>query len=220
MDIVLSDVEARILGCLIEKEKTTPDYYPLTLKALTNACNQKSNRDPVVSYEETTVVRGLDSLQKQGLIEKIYKADSRVPKYRHISDEKLGLSRKKVTVICVLMLRGPQTAGEVRGRSERLYKFEGLNEVEDVLNELISSDEPLVVKLPRQAGRKERRYMHLLSGETKMQEFDVSVPEEAATQQVQAENERIEKLEHELSGLRKEFNELKDEFIHLKSQFE
>ena len=129
MDLVLSDVEVRVLGCLIEKETTTPDYSPLTLKALTNACNQKSNRGPVVSYEETTVVRGLDSLQKHGLIEKIYKADSRVPKYRHIFNEKLGLSREKVAVMCVLMLRGPQTAGEVRGRSERLYRFDGQNEV-------------------------------------------------------------------------------------------
>lgn len=219
MDIVLSDVEARILGCLIEKKITTPDYYPLTLKALTNACNQKSNRDPVVSYEETTVVRGLTSLQNKGLIEKIYKADSRVPKYRHIFNEKLGLSREKVAVMCVLMLRGPQTGGEVRGRSERLYKFNGLNEVEEVLNGLMSSEEPMVVKMPRQAGRKERRYMHLLSGAPEIKELDVSVPEEAATQQVRAENERIEKLEDEVSGLRKDFNELKNEFINLKSQF-
>lgn len=220
MDIVLNDVEARILGCLIEKERTTPDYYPLTLKALTSACNQKSNRDPVVSFEETTVVRGIESLQQKELAQKIYKADSRVPKYQHAFSERLGLSREKVAVICVLMLRGPQTAGEVRGRSERLYRFEGLNEVEDVLNELMSGEKPMVVKLPRQAGRKERRYMHLLSGEPEIKELDVSAPEEAATQQVRAENERIEKLEHELLELRREFNELKDKFDDLKSQFE
>ncbi len=220
MDILLSDVEVRILGCLIEKESTTPDYYPLTLNALTNACNQKSNRDPVVSYEDTTVVRGLDSLQSNGFIEKIYKADSRVPKYRHIFDEKLKLSREKVAVMCILMLRGPQTTGEVRGRSERINRFDNLNEVEDVLNDLMSSEGPMIVKLPRQAGRKERRYMHLLSGEPEIKELDLSAPEEVATRQVRAENERIEKLEDELSGLRKEFNELKEEFVNLKSQFE
>ena len=220
MDIVLTDVEVRILGCLIEKETTTPDYYPLTLKALTNACNQKSNREPVISYEETTVVRGLESLQQKELVQKIYKADSRVPKYQHVFSEKLGLSREKVAVMCVLMLRGPQTAGEVRGRSERLHRFEGLNEIEDVLNELMSGGEPMVVKLPRQAGRKERRCMHLLSGEPEIKEPELAVTEEAAIHQVRAENERIEKLEHELSCLRKEFNELKDEFTNLKSQFE
>ena len=220
MDIVLSNVEARILGCLIEKKITTPDYYPLTLKALTSACNQKSNRDPVVSFEETTVVRGLTSLQNKELIKKIYKADSRVPKYMHVFNEKLGLSREKVAVLCVLMLRGPQTGGEIRGRSERLYKFNGLNEVEDVLNELMSSEEPMIVKLPRQAGRKERRYMHLLSGEPEIKELDVSVPEEAAAQQVRAENERIQELENDLLELRKEFNELKEAFITLKAQFE
>jgi hypothetical protein len=220
MDIVLSDVEVRILGCLIEKERTTPDYYPLTLKALTSACNQKSNREPVVSYEETTVVRGLESLQQKEMVQKIYKADSRVPKYQHVFSEKLGLSSGKTAVICVLMLRGPQTAGEVRGRSERLYSFEGLSEVDAVLTELMSAVDPMVIKLPRQAGRKERRYVHLLSGAPEIQEVDLSAPEEAATKQVRAENERIEKLEHELSELRKEFDELKDEFNELRSQLE
>jgi uncharacterized protein YceH (UPF0502 family) len=218
--MVLSNTEVRILGCLIEKEMTTPDYYPLTLNALTNACNQKSNRNPVVSYEETSVVRGLESLQEKGLSEKIYKADSRVPKYRHLFKEKLKLSRSTVAVMCVLMLRGPQTIGEIRGRSERMHKFNDLNEVEEVLNELMNKEQPMVIRLPRQAGRKENRFMHLLSGEPDIQEPEISVPEETATKQVRAENERIAKLENELAALRREFDDLKKEFTDLKSQLE
>ena len=151
MDTVLSDVEVRILGCLIEKETTTPDYYPLTLNSLVNACNQKSNRSPVVSYEETSVVRGLDSLQDKGLSEKIYKADSRVPKYGHLFMKKLNLSRSEVAILCVLMLRGPQTTGEIRGRSERIHKFNDPGEVEKVLDELMNKEHPMTIKLPRQA---------------------------------------------------------------------
>ena len=150
MDMVLNDIEVRILGCLIEKEITTPDYYPLTLNSLLNACNQKSNRSPVVSYEETSVVRGLDSLQEKGLSEKIYKSDSRVPKYQHLFIRKFDLSRREVAVLCVLMLRGPQTTGEIRGRSDRMYKFDGLNEVEEVLNGLMDKEQPMLIMLPRQ----------------------------------------------------------------------
>ncbi len=220
MDTILSDVEARILGCLIEKETTTPDYYPLTLNSLVNACNQKSNRSPVVSYEETSVVRGLDSLQDKGLSEKIYKADSRVPKYGHLFMKKLNLSRSEVAVLCVLMLRGPQTTGEIRGRSERIHKFNDLGEVENVLDELMNKEHPMTIKLPRQAGRKESRYMHLLSGEPDITESPASLPEEPAARQVRSENERIAKLEDELENLRKEFETLKQEFNDLKSQFE
>jgi uncharacterized protein YceH (UPF0502 family) len=220
MDIVLNDTEVRILGCLIEKESATPDYYPLTLNSLVNACNQKSNRNPVVSYEETTVVRGLDSLQEKGLSEKIFKADSRVPKYRHLFMKKFNLSRREVAVLCVLMLRGPQTSGEVRGRSERIYKFDGLSEVEEVLSELVDNEQPMLIKMPRQIGRKEPRYMHLLSGKPEIKGSEKPVPEETATLQVRAENERIVKLENELAALRREFNNLKKEFSDLKSQFE
>lgn len=220
MDTILSDVEVRILGCLIEKETTTPDYYPLTLNSLVNACNQKSNRSPVVSYEETSVVRGLDSLQDKGLSEKIYKADSRVPKYGHLFMKKLNLSRGETAVLCVLMLRGPQTTGEIRGRSERIHKFNDLGEVEKILDELMNKEHPMTIKLPRQAGRKESRYMHLLSGEPDMTESPASLPEEPAARQVRSENERIIKLEDELENLRKEFETLKQEFNDLKSQFE
>jgi uncharacterized protein YceH (UPF0502 family) len=220
MDTVLSDVEVRILGCLIEKETTTPDYYPLTLNSLVNACNQKSNRSPVVSYEETSVVRGLDSLQDRELAEKIYKADSRVPKYQHSFTKRFSLARREVAVLSVLMLRGPQTAGEIRGRSERIYKFNDLKEVEETLDGLMNKEQPMIVKLPRQIGRKESRYMHLLSGDPEIIETEAPVIEEPATRQVRAENERISKLENELEALRKEFDTLKQEFNDLKSQFE
>lgn len=220
MDILLNETEVRILGCLIEKENTTPDYYPLTLNSLVSACNQKSNRSPVVSYDETTVVRGLDGLHEKGLSEKIFKADSRVPKYQHSFTKKFNLSRPEVSVLCVLMLRGPQTAGEIRGRSERMHKFGGLNEVEEVLIGLMEREQPMLIKLPRQAGRKESRYMHLLSGEPDVRESGTSFTDEPATLRVRAENERITVLENELSVLRKEFENLRQEFSALKSQFE
>ncbi|MBI4681631.1 MAG: DUF480 domain-containing protein [Nitrospirae bacterium] len=220
MDIILNETELRILGCLIEKEATTPDYYPLTLNALTNACNQKSNRNPVVSYEDTTVVRGLDSLREKGLSEKILKADSRVPKYQHSFQAKYNLTNREIAVLCELMLRGPQTAGEIRSRADRMYKFEGLPEVDEILNNLMEKEKPMVVKLPRQTGRKENRYMHLLSGEPEIRETEQIVSEEAATLRVRAENERIAILEDKLASLQKEFEKLKTEFIALKSQFE
>lgn len=220
MDTLLNDIEARILGSLIEKERTTPEYYPMTLNALTNACNQKSNRNPVVSFDETAIVRGLDGLQDKGLTEKLYKADSRVPKYRHLFDSKLELSRGEVAILCELMLRGPQTPGELRGRCERMYKFDGLREVEEALTGFMNREQPMVVKLPRQAGRKENRYMHLLSGEPEIQDTGPAVAEEAATVVVRGENKRIENLEEQLSALRLEFDAFKEEYNKFKSQFD
>ena len=220
MDILLNSIEARILGCMIEKQITTPDYYPLSLNALTNACNQKSNRDPVVSFDETVVVRGLDSLQDKGLSEKLYKSDSRVPKYQHNFDKSLNLSRREVAVLCELMLRGPQTLGELRSCCERMYEFENIHEIEEVLTGLKNRDNPMVTKLPRQPGRKESRHMHLLSGEPEIQETDTSVPEEGARQEVRAENERIARLEEELSRHIKDFDSFKKEYESFKSQFD
>jgi uncharacterized protein YceH (UPF0502 family) len=220
MDIVLSEIEVRIIGCLIEKEITTPDYYPLTLNALTNACNQKSNRNPVVNYEDTTVVRGLDALREKGLSEKLLKADSRVPKYKHSFQDKLSLANNAVAVLCELMLRGPQTVGELRSRAGRMYKFDSLDEVEETLLNLMGRDQPMVVKLPRQVGRKEPRFMHLLSGEPVIEETEHVAPKEEATLMVRAENERIVHLEYKLAELRTEFDDLKEEFKNLKSQFE
>lgn len=220
MNIILNDVEARVLGCLIEKEKTTPDYYPLTLNALTNACNQKSNRNPVLSFEETTVIRGLESLQQKGLTEKIIKADSRVPRYQHLFRTRLDVSPGEAAVLCELMLRGPQTTGEIRGRAGRMHTFRDIHEVEEILTGLTEREPPLVRKLPRQAGQKERRFAHLLSGEPEIPETVRSVSDEAATIQVKSDNQRIQKLEEELSLLRKEFDILKNEFTDLRSQFE
>jgi uncharacterized protein YceH (UPF0502 family) len=220
MEPVLNDIEVRILGCLIEKEFTTPDYYPLTLNALTNACNQKSNRNPVVSFEETTVVRGLDELNKKGLAEKILRSDSRVPKYRHIFTDKLDMRASQTAVLCVLMLRGPQTAGEIRGRAERMHRFADIAEVEEVLTGFMDGEEPMVIKLPRQTGLKERRYMHLLSGILRVNESEKRIPEEAATIKVRTENDRISKLEADYEKLRRNFDELKLAFNELKSQFD
>ncbi|MBC8412396.1 MAG: YceH family protein [Nitrospira sp.] len=220
MDKILNDIELRVLGCLVEKSITTPDYYPLTLNALVTACNQKSNREPVVSFDDEVVVRGLDSLQALGLTEKLYKADSRVPKYGHFFEKSFEFKAAEVAVMCVLILRGPQTAGEIRGRTERLYRFLDLEEVEDTLNRLISRESPMVIRLPRQAGRKEQRCMHLLAGEPDMEALQRELPEEAAAVRVRAENERISVLENELAMLRGELNQLKAEFIELRKEFE
>jgi uncharacterized protein YceH (UPF0502 family) len=220
MNILLNDVEIRVLGCLIEKEKTTPDYYPLTLNALTHACNQKSNRNPVVSFEETDVVRALESLKQEGLAEKIFKADSRVPKYQHLFGSRLEVAPREAALLCELMLRGPQTTGELRGRADRMYTFTDIHEVEEILTGLMEREPALVTKLPRQAGQKERRYAHLLSGKPEIRETEKSVPDEAASTQVRSENRRIQELEEELAALRKEFDALKNEFTDFKSQLE
>jgi uncharacterized protein YceH (UPF0502 family) len=220
MDIALDDVEVRVLGCLIEKELTTPDYYPMTLNAITNACNQKSNRDPVASYEETTVVQGLDGLRKRGLALIAQTDGGRVPKYRHFLVEKFGLVRKELAVLCELMLRGPQTVGEIRARGSRMYGFEDLEEADATMLELAERGEPWVVKLPRQAGRKECRYMHLLSGMPRIEENGRAVSTEAVGPDGQTDDERVARLEKELETLRCDFESLKRAFIELKSQLE
>jgi len=220
MEITLNEVESRVLGCLIEKEITTPDYYPLTLNALTNACNQKSNRNPVVSYDDITVVQGLDALSEKGLAKKVFAVGSRVQKYQHAFLDKFDLCRREVAVLCELMVRGPQTAGELRTHAGRMYEFKGLEEVDEVLQGLMEHEGPMVIKLPRQAGRKEQRYMHLFSGQPEIQETEkTTAPMEAAALQGKAENERIAKLEEELAMLRKEFDEMKQAFNDFKSQF-
>ena len=216
----LTPLQCRVIGALLEKEITTPDYYPMTLNALTNACNQKSNRNPVVAFEETTVVRGLDGLQEKGLTRKVHETGSRVPKYRHAFMEKFDLSDREVAVLCGLMLRGPQTAGEIRSRSERIYGFGRLEEVEETLQGLMGGEAPRVVKLPRQAGRKERRYMHLLSGAPELTEEDLALPPETATVQVRTDNEKITRLEAEVGELRREIDALKRVMDEFKAQFE
>ena len=212
MDIVLDDREVRILGSLIEKEMTTPEYYPLTLNALTNACNQKSNRNPVVFFDEASVTLGLDGLLAKGLARKTIVAGSRVAKYVHAFLDRFDLSRQEMAVLCELMVRGPQTAGELRARTERMAAFGDLEEVGKTLQGLIGYDPPLAATLPRQAGKKEIRYMHLLSGEVDTAP-DVQAPTTPAAE------ERIERLEEEIARLKGELETVKQAFAQFKSQF-
>ena len=193
----LNDTEVRVLGALIEKEITTPDYYPLSLNALVAACNQSSNRNPVVHFDEGTVARAADSLLEKKLVHLVDRGESRVTKYRHVLYEAMNLGRPAIAVMCVMMLRGPQTVGEIRTRSNRLYNFSSLEEVEITLNSLMSG--ALIVRLPRQSGQKEVRYAHLLSGEVSFTE-----PE--------AEPDRIGKLEKEVDDLKKQFEQFRKQF--------
>ncbi len=208
MEFTLHPVEARVLGSLIEKEITTPEYYPLSLNALVNACNQKSNRDPTVSYDEETVLQALELLRNKGLVTTITGAGSRVPKYSHRFSEKLNLGRREIAILCELMLRGPQTVGELRTRGERLHRFNDLTEVESLLDRMTE----FVVRLPRRPGEKESRYAHLLSG-------PVDAAPETAEEPVHRAD-RIGALEAEVDRLRGEFDQLKAQFAEFRRQFE
>jgi len=219
VDHILTSVEVRVLGSLIEKEITTPEYYPLTLNALVNACNQISNRDPVVSFDEMTVARALESLREKKLAWMVTGV-GRVPKYEHRFTEALQLAAQEVAVLCVLMLRGPQTVGEIRGRTTRLYEFKELEEVELTLQALLSAQPPLALKLPRQPGTKESRYAHLLAGAVQIEEREVAPRLEPATVAIRQENERLAALEDETAQLRSDLQELKQEFLDFKKQFE
>ena len=183
MPEILSEVEARIVGALVEKQLTTPEYYPLTLNALVNACNQKNNREPVVSYNESIVTQALEALRDRNLVYVFYGSTSRVPKYKHMLPSIYELEPSEVAVLDVMLLRGPQTLGELRGRTERLYDFHGLGEVQETLDGLIRRDDPLIVKLPVQPGQKEARFAHLLSGEIDVDAIaaQVSRPHETPT---------------------------------------
>ena len=214
MDILLTDIEVRVLGSLMEKSMTTPDYYPLSLNSLTNACNQKSNREPVMELEETTVVRALDSLRENQLV--VLSASSRVPKYAEIFVDTRKMVKREAALLMVMLLRGPQTVGELRGRTERVYRFKDLAEVESTLEELGESG--YVTKLPRMAGRKESRYTHLLSGDVKV-EPETPKPERASVV-VRRENDRIAALEEELLQMRQEFEALQADFDKFRKEFE
>lgn len=218
----LDSAEVRVLGSLIEKQVTTPDYYPLTLNALTNACNQLTNREPVVAFDETTVVRALDGLRDKRLATLFSGAESRVAKYKHTLTDAVLLTPGEVALLCVLMLRGPQTVGELRTRSERLFRFDTLPEVEEALQALTQRQpHALVAKLPRQPGTKEARYAHLLSGPVENVVAAESAPRpEPATLAVRAENERIAKLEQETAELRQQLAGLQQEFAAFRKQFE
>lgn len=218
MDTILNDIEVRVVGALMEKERTTPEYYPLTLNALTRACNQKSNRNPVVDFDEKTVAAALDDLAfHKRLVKRVLSDDSRVPRYRHAVTETLGLDDRGMAALCVLMLRGPQTVGEVRGRTERLYPFEDLKSVDATLQGLMERNPPLVARLPRRPGTKEARYTHLFAGEVAMDEAEFLEP---AAIEVRADNERVDRLEGEVEALRGELEALKQQFTEFKKQFE
>ena len=215
MNPVLNPIEARILGALIEKDITTPDYYPLSLNALINACNQKSNRDPVMNLGEDAVRDALLALNEKGLAGPVSSADSRVPKYEHRLQEAFNLPRAETAVLCVLLLRGPQTPGELRGRTERMHHFEELSDALSALQRLIQREPPLVKMLPRQPGTKETRYAHLFCGEAETAELPAQEP--AATS---ADGERIARLESEVQSLKAEISELRKDLREFQRQFE
>lgn len=221
MESQLDLVEARVLGALIEKEISTPEYYPLTLNSLAAACNQKNNRDPVVEFDEKALVRALDSLRLKQLARMVSGADQRVPKYYHRAGETLGLERPALSLICELLLRGPQTVGELRGHCSRLWEFAGLEEVEAGLQALMDRQEGgLVARLPRQRGRKESRYAHLLCGTPQLPVEERPPRLEAATLEVRAENERLALMEGEVQRLSRELETLRGEFAQFRRQFE
>lgn len=215
---IINAIEMRVLGCLIEKDLATPEYYPLTLNALTTACNQKSNRDPIMNLEEADVVRALD-----GLKTKRYARQSaegiRVSRYCHSLTENMMLEPPDLAILAELLLRGPQTVGELRTRGERMCPLPDLATVERVLDGLMNPDRPLVCRLPRQPGRKEARFAQLFGGQPEIVE-ETTPPAEPARLQVMAENERIAKLEEEVAGLRSEVAELRQMMGEFKSQFE
>ncbi len=219
MPTILNDVEVRVLATLVEKQVTTPEYYPLTLNSLTLACNQKNNRQPVTSYNESTVMEAVESLREKNLAYVFYGSNSRVPKYKHVMPEVLHLSMQEMAVMCVLMLRGPQTLGELKDRGARFYEFSNLEEVEETLNKLSSMEPyPLVVRLPRQAGQKEARVAHLLGGEVKVE----ALSEAESPRRVSRANEaeRVSVLEQQVEALRAEVNTLQQQFVEFKKQFE
>jgi uncharacterized protein YceH (UPF0502 family) len=206
VELRLDEVEARVLAALIEKQVTTPEYYPMTLNALTAACNQKSNRDPVMALDDGTVVRTLDGLQDRGLIVRTVTAGGRVPKYRHAFGDSVPLGPARMAVLCELMLRGAQTVGELKGHASRMHPFEDLQAVEAALTALAGREPPLVALLPRQPGRKEPRWAHLLCGAPEIAEAaPAEVRPEPARMKVRSEDERIAALEARLQALEEAF---------------
>lgn len=214
----LNAVDLRVLGSLIEKEVTTPDYYPLSLNALKLACNQSSNRDPVMQLDDGAVLAATDRLRRRSLMRALQKADSRVMKYSHLMGEAMELDRRELAVMCVLMLRGQQTLNEIRTRTERLADFESAEAVEATLNALIGrSPVPLVTRLPRQPGQKEARYTHVLGGDVVA---EAASPPVSTAPTPRADDDRLAKLEAELSELRRELTEVHVQLAEFRKQFE
>lgn len=220
MSIVLNDVEARVLGCLVEKEITTPEYYPLSLNALVHACNQKSNRDPLMNLDEQAVRNALRSMGDQALARSA-SGDSRVAKYEHRLSEVFNFTRPETAVLCELLLRGPQTPGELRNRAERMHPFEDLSIVHSTLKHLMEREPPLVSLLPRQPGMKEARYAHLLSGEVEAREMRAVQPiTELTVSNDWDGKDHIKRLENEITDLQNEVADLRRQFAEFRKQFE
>jgi uncharacterized protein len=218
MEFRLTETEVRVLGSLIEKDITTPEYYPLSLNALVNACNQKTNRDPVMQLDEDAVRDALEGLQQQRMAGPARGADSRVTKYEQRLQEVFNFTRPEIAVLCVLLLRGPQTPGELRGRAERLHRFETLEDVQSALQKLMQREPPLAKVLPRQPGTKESRYAHLFAGDVVDAEGPVQAG--AAVERNPGDAERIVRLEEEVAELRREVSDVKDQLERFRRQFE
>jgi uncharacterized protein len=217
----LTDIEVRVLGSLVEKQVTTPEYYPLTLNALTLACNQKNNRSPVTSYDETAVAGALESLREKNLAYVFYGSTSRVPKYKHVLPEVMHLSPPELALMCVLLLRGPQTTGELATRAFRLHEFSGLEEVEATLNSLIAREpDPVVKRLQRQPGQKEVRFAHLLAGDVSIDTEHEAVAPARGRGRGDSHSDRVAALEAEVETLKAEVGMLKTQFESFKKQFE
>lgn len=212
MSTILNEVEVRVLGSLVEKQLTTPEYYPLTLNALTAACNQKSNRDPVMSLDETAILAAIDSLRDKNLVYLFYGSSSRTVKYKHMLPNVFELEPPAVAVIALLFLRGAQTVGELRGRSDRLYPFSSLGEVQETLDELAGRTDPLILRLERQPGQKEVRYAHLLSGAVDVQAVAVKAQDTSSLGSVNSLAQEVQRLNDELTKLREEFELFKEQF--------
>src|SRR5947207_1471116 len=223
---ILTPIETRVLGSLIEKDITTPDYYPLSLNALVNACNQKNNRDPVMTLDEAAVRDALASLQEKRMAGPASGADSRVTKFEHRLQEVFNFDRREIAIVCVLLLRGPQTPGELRSRTDRMYRFEALDDVVSTLDRLSQREPPLTCVLPRQPGTKESRYMHLFSGEPAFVE-DLNVARTGDERGPSPANagasplsDRVGTLEEEVSHLRQELSEVQQQLATFRKQFE
>jgi uncharacterized protein len=212
----LTDVEVRVLGSLIEKDITTPDYYPLSLNALVNACNQKNNREPVMTLEDDAVSHALATLQEKRLAGPASGADSRVTKYEHRLQEVFNFDRREIAILCVLLLRGPQTPGELRSRTERMYRFEALDDIVSTLDRLGQRQPPLAAILPRQPGTKESRYLQLFSGDAPPAEL---LPMRAPARS-SPDNDRLGHLENEVLELRREVVEMQQQLAAFRKQFE
>ena len=225
MNIALNETECRVLGALVEKEITTPEYYPLSLNALVNACNQKSNREPVMNLDEAAVRQALHSLDGQSLVRSVSASDSRVTKYEHRLQEAFNFYRHEVAILCVLMLRGPQTPGELRTRTERMHPFDDLSAVQSSISHLMKREPPLAKVLPRQPGTKESRYAHLLSGDVEIFEPKSEVVAGASASSGDAERialleKEVAVLRHNLADFEKEIADLRQQFAQFKKQFE